>query len=77
MISLLKQYKRLLPWMISGLLIAFLLSLGGLDQKPATAFNPSQPTPSIKSAATSTGSNLSSTYSDFAATHLEPNFYQY
>jgi len=77
MISLLKRYKRLLPWMISGLVIAFLLSLGGLEQKPATAFNPSQATPSFQSVPTSTGSSLGATYSDFAATHLEPNFYQY
>ncbi|MBH8560664.1 hypothetical protein I8748_00300 [Nostoc sp. CENA67] len=77
MILLLKRYKRLFPWMISGLLIAFLLSLGGLEQKPATALSPTQATPFAQSAPTSTGSSLGATYSDFAATHLEPNFYQY
>lgn len=78
MTSLLKQYKRLLPWVISGLLIAFLLSLGGLDQKQAIAFNhQSQVIQSTQSTVTSTASNTGSTNSDFGATHLEPNFYQY
>ncbi|MEH1818750.1 MAG: hypothetical protein V7L31_06555 [Nostoc sp.] len=70
MISLLKQYKRILAWFISGLVLAVLLFLGTSNQQPATASNSSYPTPS-------TVPNVTSTYSDFGATHLEPNFYQY
>jgi hypothetical protein len=62
MISLLQQYKRLLAWFISGLVLAILLSLGISHQQPATAYQP----------------NVEIAYpnSEFANTHLEPNFYQ-
>ncbi|MHC5717489.1 MAG: hypothetical protein ACYTX0_36595 [Nostoc sp.] len=74
MISLLKQYKRTLAWFISGLFLAVLLFSVTSNQQPATASNPasnqSYTTPSTQLDATAT-------YSDFGATHLEPNFYQY
>lgn len=66
MISLLKKYHRLLAWFISGLVLAVLLSLGITNQKPANAF---APFPNQDGAA-------AYSISDFAATHLEPNFYQ-
>lgn len=69
MISLLKQYKSSLAWFISGLLLSVLLFLGTSNQQPATASNPSYaPAP--------TQVDVTRTYSDFGATHLEPNFYQ-
>ncbi|MFN6570136.1 hypothetical protein [Dendronalium sp. ChiSLP03b] len=71
MISLLKQYKRLLVWLISGLVITVLLSLATPDRQTATAFNQS------KATAVSTQPSVNPEYPDFAATHLEPNFYQY
>ncbi|MEH2000082.1 hypothetical protein [Nostoc sp.] len=74
MVSLLKQYKRTLVWFISGLFLAVLLFFGTSNQQPATASNPasnqSHTTPS-------TQLDVTPTYSDFGATHLEPNFYQY
>lgn len=70
MISLLKQYKRALAWFISGLVMAALLFLGTSNQQPATASNQSH-------AIASTQLDVTATYSDFGATHLEPNFYQY
>ncbi|WP_334952843.1 hypothetical protein [Nostoc sp.] len=74
MISLLKQYKRTLVWFISGLVLAVLLFFGTSNQQPATASNPvfnqSHTTPF-------TQLDVTPTYSDFSATHLEPNFYQY
>lgn len=70
MISLLKQYKRALAWFISGLVMAALLFLGTSNQQPATASEQSQAT-------VSTVPDVPATYSDFGATHLEPNFYQY
>ena len=62
MISLLQQYKRLLAWFISGLVLAILFSLGMSHPQPATAYQ----------------HNFEISYpnSEFAATHLEPNFYQ-
>lgn len=73
-ISLLKQYKRTLAWFISGLFLAVLLFFVTSNQQPATASNPasnqSYTTPSTQLDATAT-------YSDFGATHQEPNFYQY
>lgn len=69
-ISLLKQYKRTLTWFISGLLLAVLLFLGTSNQQPATASNPNY-------AAAPTQVDVTATYSDFGASHLEPNFYQY
>ncbi|MCW5317497.1 hypothetical protein GTQ43_27935 [Nostoc sp. KVJ3] len=75
MISLLKQYKRTLACFISGLVMAVLLFLGTSNQHPATAQQPA--TVSNQTYATaSTQIDVSPTYSDFAATHLEPNFYQ-
>ncbi|MHC5598058.1 MAG: hypothetical protein ACYTXC_19320 [Nostoc sp.] len=68
MISLLKQYKRSLAWFISGLVMSVLLFLGTSNQQPATASNPSHTT-------ASTQIDVNPTYSDFAASHLEPNFY--
>ncbi|MCC5643245.1 hypothetical protein LC607_09875 [Nostoc sp. CHAB 5824] len=70
MISLLKQYKRALAWFISGLVMAALLFLGTSNQQPATASSKSEAT-------ASTVLDVTATYSDFGATHLEPNFYQY
>ncbi|MEH1842303.1 MAG: hypothetical protein V7L20_27125 [Nostoc sp.] len=70
MISLLKQYKRALVWFISGLVMAALLFLGTSNQQPATASDQSQAT-------ASTVPDVTATYSDFGASHLEPNFYQY
>ena len=72
MISLLKQYKRALVWFISGLVMAALLFLGTSNQQPATATAFSQ-----IHATASTQLDVTATYSDFGATHLEPNFYQY
>ncbi|WP_292828020.1 hypothetical protein [Nostoc sp. JL33] len=73
-VSLLKHYKRTLVWFISGLFLAVLLFFGTSNQQPATASNPasnqSHTTPS-------TQLDVTPTYSDFGATHLEPNFYQY
>ncbi|MEA5567269.1 hypothetical protein [Anabaena sp. UHCC 0399] len=62
MISLLQQYKRSLAWFISGLVLAIVISLGISHQQPVIASQPNSPE--------SVG------ISDFAATHLEPNFYQ-
>ncbi|MBE8989991.1 MULTISPECIES: hypothetical protein [unclassified Nostoc] len=62
MISLLQKYKRLLAWFISGLVLVILISLGISHQQPATASQPN--------------STESVGISDFATTHLEPNFYQ-
>lgn len=70
MISFLKQYKRTLAWFISGVVLAVLLFLGTSNQQPATATNPSHTT-------ASTQVDVTATPSDFGATHLEPNFYQY
>ncbi len=70
MISLLKQYKRTLAWFMSGLVLAVLLFFGTSNQQPATASNPSY-------ARTATQVDVTATYSDFGASHLEPNFYQY
>ncbi|MBX9252634.1 hypothetical protein H1Q63_01275 [Desmonostoc muscorum CCALA 125] len=70
MFSLLKQYKRPLAWFISGLLLAVLLFFGTSNQQPATAYNQSDAT-------VSTQLDVTTTYSDFGASHLEPNFYQY
>lgn len=74
MISLLKQYKRTLAWFISGLFLAILLFFVTSNQQPATASNPvfnqSYTTPF-------TQLDVTPTYSEFGATHLEPNFYQY
>ncbi|MEH2442140.1 hypothetical protein [Nostoc sp.] len=70
MISFLKQYKRTLVWFISGVILAVLLFLGTSNQQPATATNPSHTT-------ASTQVDVTATHSDFGATHLEPNFYQY
>ncbi|MEH2162235.1 MAG: hypothetical protein V7K38_14615 [Nostoc sp.] len=70
MISLLKQYKRTLAWFMSGLVLAVLLFLGTSNQQPATATKPSH-------AKASTQLDVTATHSDFGATHLEPNFYQY
>ncbi|MEH2265089.1 hypothetical protein [Nostoc sp.] len=70
MISFLKQYKRTLVWFISGVVLAALLFLGTLNQQPATATKPSHTT-------ASTQVDVTATTSDFGATHLEPNFYQY
>jgi uncharacterized membrane protein len=70
MISLLKQYKRLLVWLISGLVFAVLLSLATPDRQTATAFN------QVKTTTVSRQPQQIPS-SDFAATHLEPNFYQY
>ncbi len=70
MISILKQYKRALVWFISGLVMAALLFLGTSNQQPATASDQSQAT-------ASTVPDVTATYSDFGASHLEPNFYQY
>ncbi|WP_229549166.1 hypothetical protein [Nostoc sp. CHAB 5836] len=72
MISLLKQYKRVFAWFLSGLVMAALLFLGTSNQQPATATVSNQ-----IHATTSTQLDLTDTYSDFGATHLEPNFYQY
>ncbi|MBG1268201.1 hypothetical protein [Nostoc sp. WHI] len=69
MISLLKQYKSSLAWFISGLLLSVLLFLGTSNQQPATASSQSY-------VPASTQLNVTTTYSDFGATHLEPNFYQ-
>ncbi|AFZ24374.1 hypothetical protein Cylst_2137 [Cylindrospermum stagnale PCC 7417] len=66
MISLLNKYQRLLAWFISGLVFAVLLSLATPNQQPATAANQIY----------APSSNQSVMTSDFAATHLEPNFYQ-
>ncbi|MEH2064681.1 MAG: hypothetical protein V7K50_20890 [Nostoc sp.] len=68
MISLLKQYKSTLAWFISGLVMAVLLFLGTSNQQPATASNPIHAT-------ASTQLDVTTAYSDFGATHLEPNFY--
>jgi hypothetical protein len=62
MISLLQQYKRSLMCFISGVVISVLLSLGISHQQPATAYSPDM--------------NSASALSEFAASHLEPNFYQ-
>lgn len=70
MISFLKQYKRTLVWFISGVVLAALLFLGTSNQQPATATKPNHVT-------ASTQSDVTPTHSDFGATHLEPNFYQY
>ncbi|WP_375504524.1 hypothetical protein [uncultured Nostoc sp.] len=70
MISLLKQYKRAFAWFISGLVMAALLFLGTSNQQPATASDQSRAT-------ASTVPDVTATYSDFGASHLEPNFYQY
>ncbi|MEH2460758.1 hypothetical protein [Nostoc sp.] len=70
MISLLKQYKRTLVWFISGLFLAVVLFFGTSNQQPATASNQSHTTPS-------TQLDVTATNSDFSASHLEPNFYQY
>ncbi|MEH2192271.1 MAG: hypothetical protein V7K98_06345 [Nostoc sp.] len=70
MTSLLKQYKRTLVWFISGVVLAVLLFLGTSNQQPATATKPSH-------AKASTQLDVTTTYSDFGASHLEPNFYQY
>lgn len=69
-IPLLNKYQRLLTWFISGLVFALLLSLGTLNQQPATAANQAANQNFAPS------SNQSVIISDFAATHLEPNFYQ-
>ncbi|MEH2436305.1 MAG: hypothetical protein V7K25_18995 [Nostoc sp.] len=68
-ISSLKQYKLALFWFISGLVMAALLFFGTSNQQPATASNQSQAT-------ASTQLDVTATYSDFGASHLEPNFYQ-
>jgi len=62
MISLLQQYKRSLIWFISGLVLAVVMSLAISHEQPATAYQ----------------SNVNNvpTISEFAASHLEPNFYQ-
>jgi uncharacterized membrane protein len=70
MISLLKQYKRTLAWFVSGLVLAVLLFLGTSNQQSATASNPSY-------VAAPSQVDVTATYSDFGASHLEPNFYQY
>jgi hypothetical protein len=70
MISFTNQYKRTLVWFISGVVLAVLLFLGTSNQQPATATKPSHAT-------ASTQVDVTATYSDFGATHLEPNFYQY
>lgn len=70
MTSLLKKYNRTLVWFISGVVLAVLLFLGTLNQQPATATKPSYAT-------ASTELDVTATHSDFGATHLEPNFYQY
>ncbi|WP_017655815.1 hypothetical protein [Fortiea contorta] len=66
MISLLQQYKRLLAWFISGLVVAFLVSIGTSSPQPASA----------SSANNIANPPQSALVSDFAATHQEPNFYQ-
>jgi hypothetical protein len=62
MISSRQRHKRSLAWFISGLVLTILVSLGMSHQQPATAHQP----------------HLSTAYtvSEFAASHLEPNFYQ-
>jgi hypothetical protein len=70
MISFLNQYKRTLVWFISGVALVVLLFLGTSNQPPATATQPSHAT-------ASTQLDVTATPSDFGATHLEPNFYQY
>ncbi|MEH2349234.1 MAG: hypothetical protein V7K55_14695 [Nostoc sp.] len=70
MISFFKQYKHTLVWFISGVVLAVLLFLGTSNQQPATATKPSHAT-------VSTQLDVTATHSDFGATHLEPNFYQY
>lgn len=68
-ILLLKQYKRSLAWFISSLVLAVLLSLGTTNQQPAAAYNPTI----VKN---STQPKANAAYPDFAASHLESNFYQ-
>ncbi len=69
MILLLKQYRLTLAGFISGLVIAVLLSLGIQNHQLATAFIPTKVTVSSQPKAIAADS-------DFAASHLEPNFYQ-
>ena len=79
MISLLKQYKRTLAWFISGLFLAVLLFFVTSNQQPATASNPAS-NPASNESYTTPSTQLvdaTATYSDFGATHQEPNFYQY
>jgi hypothetical protein len=66
MVSSLQQYKHSLVWFISGLVMAFLISIGTSYKQPVT-------TSSRNYAPTSTQPVL---VSEFAATHQEPNFYQ-
>jgi hypothetical protein len=69
-ISFLNHYKRTLVWFLSGVVLAVLLFLGTSNQQPVTATEPSHAT-------ASTQVDVTATHSDFGATHLEPNFYQY
>ncbi|BAZ31319.1 hypothetical protein NIES4074_37910 [Cylindrospermum sp. NIES-4074] len=70
MIPLLNKYQRLLAWFISGVVVALLLSLIAPNQQPAAAANQIY-TPSSTQPSATAYSNT-----DFANTHLEPNFYQ-
>jgi hypothetical protein len=62
MISSLQQYKSSLVWFITGLVVAIILSWGLTPQPSVPVYQ----------------SDLTTQYmtSDFAASHLEPNFYQ-
>ncbi len=62
MISSLQQYKSSLVWFLTGLVLAVLLSWG-LTPQPTAPIYQSSPTSQY-------------TTSGFAASHLEPNFYQ-
>lgn len=84
MIPLVKQYKSALAWFISGLVLAVLLFLGTSAQESATISNRSITTAFTQSAnvfnqsatTASPQADVTATYSEFGATHLEPNFYQ-
>lgn len=66
MISLLQKYKRFIAWLLSGLVVTVLISFAKSHQQQTTA-HPTSDTANHQQPAL---------ISEFAATHLEPNFYQ-
>jgi hypothetical protein len=76
LILLLKQYKRSLAWFISSLIIAVLLSLGTTNQQPAVHNQTNVRNSTQPSAISAVIPRGNVAYPDFAASHLESNFYQ-
>lgn len=72
MISVLKQYRNVLAWFLSGLILALVVSL-----LTSNLTNDEIQAPSFVNSEYASYQQINQQpISDFAATHQEPNFYQ-